>query len=138
MKWNFDGSTIGTPRPSGYGGILQDDEGKVCWVIYGPLGDVNSTKAELLSLLYGLRELKALGKHGCLVEGDSKVMVGWDLGLSEGSWALLHYIYEVREIIREIGVVLSHIPRCQNGEVDKLAKWGQKQVVCYKGISLLD
>lgn len=35
----------------------------------------DSTKAELLSLLNGLREIKKMGKSGCLVEGDSEVVV---------------------------------------------------------------
>lgn len=71
LKWNFDGSPVRNPSPSGFGGLLWDDEGKVCWVSSGPLGSEDLTRAELLSFLFGLREIKSLGKHGCLLEGDS-------------------------------------------------------------------
>lgn len=63
-----------------------------------------------------------MGRERCLVEGDSKVAISWALGLSDGSWALLNYIHEVKVIMREMGIILKHIPRWQNGEVDRLAK----------------
>lgn len=72
FKWNFDGSTSVNPGPTRYGGMLRDEDGNIVWVISGPLCDGDSTKAELISLLYGLHEIKAMGKVGCLVEGDSK------------------------------------------------------------------
>lgn len=138
LKWNFDGSAVGSLGSSGYGGILRDDEGKVCWVIAGPLDNGDSTRAEPFSLLLGLREIKSLGKCNCLVEGDSKVVISWALGISEGMWVLWHYLYEIRDLMREMGVVLSHIPRSQNGEADRLAKWGREQTAVFKGSSFPD
>lgn len=84
------------------------------------MGDADSIKFKLLSLLYDLRELKALGKHGCLVEGNSKVVVGWALGLGEGSWSLLHNIHEVQEIIREMGAKMGKLINWLSGIESKL------------------
>lgn len=114
-------------------GGSKDENGVVLWVICGPLGEGDSTKAEALRLLYGLHEIKALVKFGCLVEGDSKVVISWALGLGEGSWIMRRYILKVRVIMREMGIVLNHIPRTQNGEADRLAKWGRDQSEGFKG-----
>lgn len=76
-----------------------------------PVGIGYSTNAELMALLFGLRELKAMGRSGCLVEGDSKVVVSWALGHRVGSWHPLHLIQEVRSLIQELGVSLCHVTR---------------------------
>lgn len=55
-------------------------------------------------------------------EEEKKVVVSWALGLSDGSWGHLNYIHEVKVIMREMGIILKHIPRCQNGVADRLAK----------------
>lgn len=95
------------------------------WVIYGPFGERDSTKAKTLSFLYGLREIKVLGKSRCLVEGDSKVVISWALSLDEGSWIMRRYILKIKVIMREMSIVLKHIPRTQNGVTNRLAKWGR-------------
>lgn len=59
-------------------------------------------------------------------KGTLKVVVSWALGLCEGVWCLLHYIHKIRDLIRVVGVVLSHICRCQNGVADSLVKWGRE------------
>lgn len=74
LKLNFDGLAIGNPGLTGFGGIIRDENGQVVLAMCGPLGEEDSTKAELLSLLYGLREVERLEWHGCLVEGGSKVV----------------------------------------------------------------
>lgn len=71
---------------TGFGCIIRDENGPIVLTICGPLGEGDSTKAELLSLLYGLREIKKLGRSGCLVEVDSKVVVSWALYTCEGAW----------------------------------------------------
>lgn len=75
LKLNFDGSAKGNPGPASFGCIIWDGNGQIVLTICGPLGEGDSTKVELLSLLYGLREIRKLRRTGCLVEGDSKVWV---------------------------------------------------------------
>lgn len=61
------------------------------------------------------------------MEGNSKVVISWALGLGEGSWIMRRYILEIRVIMREMGIVLNNIPVTQKWEADKLAKWGRDQ-----------
>lgn len=51
-------------------------------VICGPLHCCDSTKVEVFGLLMGLHELKSMSVRGCLVEGDSVVVISW------GDWAI--------------------------------------------------
>lgn len=59
---------------------------------------VDSTKAEVMGLLMGLREVRDLHMYVTLVEGDSSVVVGWGLGSSSGSWKYSHFIHEIRQL----------------------------------------
>lgn len=53
--------------------------------VTGPIGVMDSTKAEVMSLLMGIWELHDLHSYATLVEGDLSVVVGWGLGSSPGS-----------------------------------------------------
>lgn len=77
LKLNFDGLAKGNLGPAGFGGIIRDENGQVVLTICGLLGEGDSTTAELLNLLYGLREIKKLGQHDSLAKGDSKVVISW-------------------------------------------------------------
>lgn len=57
------------------------------------------------------------------MEGDSKVIMSWGNGTSEGPWQLAHFMHEIRNLIVDLKLSLKHIPGEQNEEVDKLSKW---------------
>jgi len=42
------------------------------------------------------------------------------------------YILEIRELMREMDIVLEHIPRTQNGDADRLAKRERDQLEDFK------
>lgn len=91
-----------------------DPSSKVSRALSGLLGVCDSIKAEAMSFLMGLLELKQLGIFDCLVEGDSSIVVSWGLGNNSGVWSLLPIIHEIRELVVGLSVVLSHISRSQN------------------------
>lgn len=49
-----------------------------------------------------------------------------------------HFIHEIRDIVRRMGIVFPHIRRTQNGEADRLAMWGREQSEVFKDNRLLD
>lgn len=59
LKLNFDGSSFGNPDLSGYRRVIRDHIGKVICIVVGPIAHGDSTKAELMGLIMGLRELKS-------------------------------------------------------------------------------
>lgn len=124
LKLNFDGSLRGNSGLCGFGYVIRDHQGDIIRVIVGPLGHGDSTKAEVLSLLHGLRELKRIGVSLGCVEGDSKVVIGWYSGLCDGVWKHSHFIQEVKEMVVSFKFSLVHVPRGQNSLAGKLATWG--------------
>lgn len=60
FKLNFDGSSLGNPSPNGFDCVIHDSKGEVVIIIADPIGVANSTKAELMGFLMGLREMRDL------------------------------------------------------------------------------
>lgn len=81
-------------------------------------------QAELISsLLKGFCMLKERELADCMVEGDLRTVTSWANGKAVGSWQLLHFVGEVRNLARDMQVAFIH-PCSKNGATDKLAKWG--------------
>lgn len=64
----------------GFECVVRDHNGIICRISCGPLASCNSKKAETLTMLLGLRELKKIGISSCIIEGDSAVVIGWGQG----------------------------------------------------------
>jgi len=71
-----------------------------------------------------LHELNRQGVVGSIVEEDLATVIGWANGLGEGFWKAGHYVNEIKELSRLLGISLVHVPRAQNSMVNKLANWG--------------
>lgn len=86
----------------------------------GPILHGDSTKAEET----GLHELKKLGvQENTLVEGDSKVMMGWAMAQSKGAWRFDNIMHEIQDLVSTMKISVSFIPRAQNDTADRVAKW---------------
>lgn len=69
-------------------------------------------------------EIKKIGEQETiLVEGDSKVVVGWAMAQSKGAWRFDNSVHEIRDLISSTKISFSCILRVQNEMVDRLAKW---------------
>lgn len=80
-----------------------------------------------------MKELWVMGWSRCLVEGDSKVVVSWASGSFNGSWKFAHYIHEIKSIIRELSILVSHVIGIRFGPADSLATWGAGLLECFSG-----
>lgn len=109
-----------SPEPAGFGCVIRDHSSKVICALYGPLGVCDSTSAEVM----GLRTLKRLGILGCMVEGDSEVVIRWGLGWGPGSWRHSSSLHEIWELAAAMSTSFHHVPRCQNSLADSLANRG--------------
>lgn len=99
LKLNFDGASKGNPDQAGFRCVICDHNSNVIRASCKPMGICNAIKAETFSLLMGLRDMQKLGCSSYLVEGDSKVVVGWGRRTIGGSWCLAPLIYEIRELM---------------------------------------
>lgn len=110
LKLNFDGASKGNPGPAGFGCVICDHNGNISLVLSGLLEYCNSTRAETMGMLMGIRELKKLGASGAIIEGDSAVVIGWGNGKVCNSWELWNLVYEITKIASDIGCSFSLIP----------------------------
>jgi len=82
----------------------------------------NTTEYE--ALLLGLRKMKALGHQNCIIKTDSKVITDHIEKESEAKKPkLIEYLEAVKAMEKHFkGFTITHIPRAQNDEADRLAK----------------
>ena len=72
----FDGGSRGNPGPGGCGAVLLK-EGLAVWEGWSYLPEATTTnnQAEYVALFLGAKELKSRGVDGCVIKGDSKLVI---------------------------------------------------------------
>ncbi|XP_077228528.1 uncharacterized protein LOC143861493 [Tasmannia lanceolata] len=71
LRLNFDGSSMGNPRPLGIGGLLRDEDGVVLWAFRGPIGVAEASEAEFHAAHQDIKMLQNVDLNKVVVEGDS-------------------------------------------------------------------
>lgn len=64
----------------------------VKWVKGGPIERGDTIYVELMSLLEGLYMVKKRSFRESIIEGDSKMVIGWGSRKGAGSWRLHPYL----------------------------------------------
>lgn len=118
-----DGASRGNPGPSSVGAVLLDSEGQVLREISEPIGVATNNIAEYFALIYALQEALAQGARRVTVKTDSQLMARQFTGeykTKEPHVKLLHAI--VKRLARYFEhCSVTHVPREENSEADKLA-----------------
>lgn len=120
----FDGASKTNPGPSGYGGVIYDEEMRILYKYSGACpGDSTNNFAEYYALIKGLDFALRNNVEDLKVYGDSKLVVEQ----FNGNWKLksenLKSIYEQSQKLKKRFKTIQcyHIPRNQNKEADFLA-----------------
>lgn len=100
LKLNFDSNCMREVGFAGYGGVIQNDLGFTVLSFAGPILNGSVIEVELFTLWRGILESEKLGVKGSIVEGDSKVVVGWALG-SQFPWIFLDQVEKIRHTISQ-------------------------------------
>ncbi|KAL4278080.1 hypothetical protein GQ457_03G027180 [Hibiscus cannabinus] len=111
------------------GGILRNGEGHFLGTFSESVGQGTLVLTELLALSYGLGfffRSKWATNSRLMLESDSSLAVDWVLYLERCPSMFASLAQTVREVIDKYHVILRHIPRGCNVEVDALAKAGWK------------
>ena len=124
MKLNFDGSAIGNPGMAGVGSVIHNEDGIIILSYSSPAGVCSINKAELLALLFGLREASRLQPQQLPAERDSSCVIQWVSQSSSPPWYLADIIEEMLQWSGDLNVSFNHIMISTNAEADKLAKEG--------------
>jgi len=125
-QWTLycDGASYGNPGPSGAGFVLSDPYGEIRLKLGDYLGEATNNVAEYRGLLLGLQAARRLGVQKLGIFSDSELLVRQLTGLYRVKAPHLLPLYqEVRKELQNFrSYAISHVPREQNREADRLAR----------------
>lgn len=124
MKWILytDGASRGNPGLAGAGAFLVAEDGTTI-ELRRFLGERTNNQAEYEGLLLGLERLKKIRATGLEIRADSELMIRQLKGEYRVKNEFLRPLYErARKMLEAFeSVRLTHVPREQNREADRLS-----------------
>lgn len=118
-----DGAAAPNPGPAAIGAIIKDEQGKLLARISQRIGRATNNQAEYRAIIAALEKAVSLGAKHVEVNSDSELVVKQINGKYRVKKATLKPLYqEVKKLQSRLeGFTITHIPRQQNREADKLA-----------------
>ncbi|HVN49115.1 MAG TPA: ribonuclease HI family protein [Bacteroidota bacterium] len=122
-----DGASRGNPGESGVGVVLKNERGERLASLYGYIGKTTNNIAEYTALQTCLKKAAMLDCTELIVHSDSELMVKQlngaykvkDAGIKK-EFETVHHLLQAAAF----QFTISHVPREQNKEADKLANLG--------------
>jgi probable phosphoglycerate mutase len=124
-----DGGARGNPGPAGIGVVLKDSSGEVLGEIAQGIGHATNNVAEYKALIEGLELALASGVTDLDIFLDSELVVSQ----LKGDWkikkdTLRALAVQARRLMNRFEkTTISHVPREQNSDADKLANQGMDE-----------
>ena len=118
-----DGAARGNPGPAAIGAIIKDEKGNTIATISRCLGATTNNQAEYQAIITALEKAVSLGVQQVKLYSDSELVVKQINGRYRVKKATLRPLYQ--KVVQLIGSLeaftITHIPREQNREADRLA-----------------
>ncbi len=120
---NTDGTAEPNPGPAAIGATIKDEQGKVIATISQRIGRATNNQAEYRAIIAALEKAISLGASQVDVRSDSELVVRQLNGRYRVKKAALKPLYQqVKQLSSQFeGFNITHIPREQNTEADRLA-----------------
>lgn len=126
LKFNVDGSVLGSPGKSGIGGILRKHDKGVLGYFSKPTGVMWAYEAEVQAIYNALLFCEEFGFSTVVIESDSSLAVGWVLNKQGRPWKLYQVLNHIDYLISAVNCVgVKHILREGNVIADILANFGR-------------
>jgi ribonuclease HI len=118
-----DGTAEPNPGPAAIGATIKDERGRLIASISRPIGRATNNQAEYRAVIAALEKAIGLGARQVALNSDSELVVKQIQGSYRVKKAALKPLYrrvkELQSLLESLTV--SHIPREQNREADRLA-----------------
>jgi len=118
-----DGASQGNPGQSAIGVVIQDEAGKVISRISRRIGHATNNQAEYTAIIAALEEAVKIGAEEVEIRADSELVVKQLNGRYKVKKATLRPLYQ--KVVQLTGSLsaftITHVPRAQNREADRLA-----------------
>ncbi len=118
-----DGASRGNPGSAAIGATIKDGQGRLVTSISQRIGRATNNQAEYRAIIAALEEATKLGAKQVDINSDSELVVKQINGEYRVKKATLKPLYQqVKQLQGSFqGFTITHIPRRQNIEADKLA-----------------
>ena len=118
-----DGASSGNPGPAAIGATIKDGQGNLIATISRPIGKTTNNQAEYRAVIAALEKAIEIGATHVELKADSELVVKQIKGRYRVKKATLRPLYQ--KVVQLIGSLeafaITHIPREQNREADRLA-----------------
>ncbi|MBA7599601.1 Bifunctional protein [subsurface metagenome] len=117
-----DGAAEPNPGPAAIGAIIKDKQGKLIDCISRYIGIATNNQAEYKAIISALEKAIKLGATHVEINSDSELVVRQIIGRYRVKNAALRPLYQQVKQLQGLleGFTITHIPREQNAEADKL------------------
>jgi ribonuclease HI len=118
-----DGASRGNPGPAAVGAVIKDEQGRLIASISQRIGKATNNQAEYRAIVAALEEAIRFGARRVDIKMDSELVVKQINGEYRVKKVTLKPLYrQVKRMQGSLGsFTITHIPRWQNSEADKLA-----------------
>jgi ribonuclease HI len=118
-----DGLSRGNPGPAAIGATVKDGRGQLLASVSQGIGRATNNQAEYRALIAALREAVKLGASEASIYMDSELVVRQISARYRVKNAALKILHnEAKGLLSRLeGFTITHVPRRQNAEADKLA-----------------
>jgi ribonuclease HI len=118
-----DGASRGNPGPGAIGAIIKEQQGRHIAHISQAIGKTTNNQAEYQAIIAALEAAIRLGARQVELKSDSELVVKQLNGQYRVKKTTLKSLYQrVKELTNQFeDFTITHIPRQQNTEADKLA-----------------
>ncbi len=118
-----DGASSGNPGPAAIGAIIKDEQDNLIARISQRIGATTNNQAEYRAIIAALEKAIGLGAREVELRSDSELVVKQIKGRYRVKKATLRPLYQ--KVVQLTGSLetftITHIPRSQNREADRLA-----------------
>ena len=120
---NTDGASRGNPGPAAIGATIKDERGRLITTISQSIGVTTNNQAEYRAIIAALEKAVSLGARQVEVRADSELVVRQLIGRYRVKRASLRPLYQrAGQLLSQVeSFTITHVPREQNKEADKLA-----------------
>ncbi|MFQ6122579.1 MAG: ribonuclease HI family protein [Dehalococcoidales bacterium] len=118
-----DGVSRGNPGPAAIGATIKDEEGRLHARISQPIGITTNNQAEYSAIIAALEKAIKLGATHVELYSDSELVVKQIGGKYRAKRVALKPLYQKVKQLQDLleSFTITHIPRQQNVEADRLA-----------------
>ena len=118
-----DGAAESNPGPAAIGATIKDEQGRPITSISQGIGRATNNQAEYRAVIAALEKAIRLGAEQVDIRSDSELVVKQISGKYRVKNAALKPLYQQVKQLQSLleGFTITHIPRQQNTEADRLA-----------------